>query len=54
MRVHEDLACSFARSLAFLLAFLVCFACLPTLICFAWLTCEAWAVEHQKLNHSFG
>ena len=46
------LACSFARSLAFLLAFLVCFACLPILICFAWLTCEACAVEHQKLNQT--
>ena len=44
------LACSFARSLAFLLAFLVCFACLPILICFAWLTCKACAVQHQKLN----
>ena len=42
------LACSFA-------CFLACFfglLCLLILICFAWLTCEARAVEHQKLNQT--
>ena len=40
------LACSLDR---FLLAVFGLF-CLLILICFAWLPCEARAVEHQKLN----
>ena len=41
------IACSLARSLAYLCACLLVF-----LVCFAWLNCEARAVEHQKLNQT--
>jgi len=41
-----------ARSLACCLASYFSLLCLLVLICFAWLTCEARAVEHQKLNQT--
>ena len=46
-----SLAHLLARSLACLLAFfgVLCFL---ILIWFAWLTCAAWAVEHQQLNQT--
>ena len=45
--VVSILTCSLARSLACLLAFGL--LCLPFFICFAWLTCEACAVERRRL-----
>ena len=49
------LVCLLARSHASLLACRLAFfglLCLLILICLAWLTCEARAVEHQKLNQT--
>ena len=41
-----------SRSLDCWLAYFFGLLCLLVLICFAWLTCEARAVEHQKLNQT--
>ena len=47
------LACWLACLLTYLRACLLFgLLCLLVLICFAWLTCEARAVEHQKLNQT--
>ena len=43
------LTCSLAHSLARLLAYLLFMVCSA---CVAWLTCEARAVEQQKLNQT--